>query len=148
MFNKEVYVRRRQTLLDKMRNQGATGVVLFIGNIDAPAQYRDNCYKFRQESCWLYYFGIDEARYAALLDLESGSETIYADDVDRVGNSDGSEHPFGQEKEAHLDDEASGAGQIVFPVISEEGLALLLVYPSPPDIVVRAQEIGGDCALE
>lgn len=82
MFNKEVYVRRRQTLLDKMRNQGATGVVLFIGNIDAPAQYRDNCYKFRQESCWLYYFGIDEARYAALLDLESGSETIYADDVD------------------------------------------------------------------
>lgn len=82
MFSKEVYVRRRQTLLDKMKEQGAEGIVLFIGNVDAPAQYRDNCYKFRQDSCWLYYFGIDEAGYAAILDLESGTETVYADDVD------------------------------------------------------------------
>ena len=82
MFNKEVYVRRRQTLLAKMREQGATGIALFVGNVEAPAQYRDNCYKFRQDSSWLYYFGIDDPRYAAVIDLESGEETIYADDVD------------------------------------------------------------------
>ena len=82
MFNKEVYVRRRQTLLDSMKKQGATGIVLFIGNVDAPAQYRDNCYKFRQDSNWLYFFGIDEPQYAAILDIDAGTETVYANDVD------------------------------------------------------------------
>ena len=56
MFAKEVYVRRRETLLQKMRESGQSGLILFIGNAEAPAQYRDNCYKFRQDSCWLYYF--------------------------------------------------------------------------------------------
>ena len=76
MFAKEVYVRRRQTLIDSMKAQGATGIALFVGNVEAPAQYRDNCYKFRQDSCWLYYFGIDDPRYAAVLDLDSGEESI------------------------------------------------------------------------
>ena len=82
MFNKEVYVRRRKTLLDSMKDKGATGIALFIGNVDAPAQYRDNCYKFRQDSSWLYYFGIDDPCYAAVLDLDSGTETVFADDVE------------------------------------------------------------------
>ena len=82
MFAKDVYVRRRQTLIDSMKAQGASGIALFIGNVDSPAQYRDNCYKFRQDSSWLYYFGIDEPRYAAILDLDSGAETLYADDVE------------------------------------------------------------------
>ena len=78
MFAKDVYVRRRKALLDKMK--GEKGLALFIGNVDAPAQYRDNCYKWRQDSTWLYFFGIDEPRFAATIDLESGEETIYADD--------------------------------------------------------------------
>ena len=48
MFAKEVYVRRRKALLDKMK--GERGIALFIGNVDAPAQYKDNCYKWRQDS--------------------------------------------------------------------------------------------------
>ena len=82
MFAKDVYVRRRQTLIDSMKAQGATGIALFLGNVESPAQYRDNCYKFRQDSSWLYYFGIDEPRYAAVLDLDSGEETVFADDVE------------------------------------------------------------------
>ena len=82
MFAKEVYVRRRQTLLAKMREAGEKGLILFIGNAEAPAQYKDNCYKWRQDSSWLYYFGLDEPLMAAILDLESGVETLYADDVD------------------------------------------------------------------
>ena len=78
MFAKEVYVRRRKALLDKMK--GERGIALFIGNVDAPAQYKDNCYKWRQDSTWLYFFGIDEPRFAATIDLETGEETIYADD--------------------------------------------------------------------
>lgn len=82
MFGKEVYIKRRSTLLAKVKEQGATGVILFIGNVEAPAQYRDNCYKFRQDSNWLYYFGVDEPCYAATIDIESGVETIYANDYD------------------------------------------------------------------
>lgn len=82
MFAKEVYIRRRQTLLAKMKEKGAKGIALFVGNVEAPAQYRDNCYKFRQDSSWLYFFGIDEPCYAAVIDLESGEETIFANDYD------------------------------------------------------------------
>ncbi len=82
MFAKEVYVRRRETLLAKMREAGQSGLILFIGNTEAPAQYKDNYYKWRQESCWLYYFGLDEPLMAATLDIDSGAETLYADDVD------------------------------------------------------------------
>ena len=80
MFAKEVYVRRRRTLREKMA--GEKGLILFLGNVDAPAQYRDNCYKWRQDSSWLYFFGIDEPRFAATIDLESGEEVIYADDFE------------------------------------------------------------------
>ena len=81
MFDKTVYQRRRRVLLEKMQKAGAQGIALFIGNVDAPAQYRDNCYKFRQDSSWLYLFGIDEPGYAAIIDIESGEETVFADDL-------------------------------------------------------------------
>ena len=82
MFAKEVYVRRRQTLLEKMREAGERGLILFVGNAEAPAQYKDNCYKWRQDSSWLYFWGLDEPLMAATLDIDSGAETLYADDVD------------------------------------------------------------------
>ena len=82
MFAKEIYLRRRQTLLRKMQEAGARGLILFVGNAEAPAQYKDNCYKWRQDSSWLYFFGLDHPLYAAILDVDSGAETIFADDVD------------------------------------------------------------------
>ena len=82
MFTKEVYVARRAALLAKMRAAGEKGIILFIGNAEAPAQYKDNCYKWRQDSTWLYYIGLDEPLMAAVLDIESGAETLYANDVD------------------------------------------------------------------
>ena len=80
MFAKEVYVRRRKALRDSLKDE--KGLVVFLGNVEAPAQYRDNCYKWRQDSNWLYFFGIDEPRFAATMDLESGDEVIYADDFE------------------------------------------------------------------
>ena len=74
------YLERRKRLRELMA--GETGVVVFLGNVDSAAQYRDNAYKWRQDSNWLYFFGIDEPRFAAVMDLESGSETVYADDYD------------------------------------------------------------------
>ena len=82
MFAKEVYVRRRATLLRKMQEAGAKGLILFVGNAEAPAQYKDNCYKWRQDSSWLYFMGLDEPLMAVLLDIDAGTETLFADDVD------------------------------------------------------------------
>lgn len=85
MFSKEVYARRRQTLVAKMADSaadGKRGIALFIGNTEAPAQYKDNCYKFRQDSTWLYFFGIDQPLYAAIIDLDNGNETVFANDVE------------------------------------------------------------------
>lgn len=85
MFDKSVYVRRRKTLVAKMAEsaaEGKRGIALFVGNAEAPAQYKDNCYKFRQDSTWLYFFGIDEPLFAAVIDLDNGDEEIFADDVE------------------------------------------------------------------
>ena len=80
MFSKEIYLKRRRELAAKMAGEG--GIAVFLGNVEAPAQYGDNCYKWRQNSTWLYYFGIDEPRFAAVIDLDSGKETIFADDFE------------------------------------------------------------------
>ena len=85
MFGKEVYIERRRTLVGKMAltaPEGKRGIALFVGNVEAAAQYQDNPYKFRQDSSWLYYFGLDEPWMAAVIDLDSGEETLYADDVE------------------------------------------------------------------
>ena len=80
MFESSVYVNRRRILLERM--YGAKGIVVFVGNVDAAMNYRGNDYKFRQDSSFLYYWGIDEPWFAALIDLESGQETLYGNDVD------------------------------------------------------------------
>ncbi len=85
MFDKNVYIARRRTLLEKMAAtaaEGKRGIALFLGNAEAAAQYRDNTYKFRQNSSWLYYFGLDEPMMAAVIDLDNGKEVLFADDVE------------------------------------------------------------------
>lgn len=82
MFDKNTYIRRRKTLLAKMAEQGATGIAVFPGNVQAPQNYRGNEYKFRQDSTFLYYWGIDEPTFAAIIDLESGQECVYSTDYE------------------------------------------------------------------
>ncbi len=53
MFTKETYINRRRALAEAVRAAGETGILLFVGNVEAPAQDKDNCYKFRQDSSWL-----------------------------------------------------------------------------------------------
>lgn len=85
MFGKEVYAGRRRKLLELMQDtgkEGQRGIAVFLGNTDAPQNYRGNDYKFRQESSFLYYWGIDEPGFAAILDMDSGEEVLYGNDVD------------------------------------------------------------------
>ncbi|MBO4605343.1 MAG: aminopeptidase P N-terminal domain-containing protein [Bacteroidales bacterium] len=80
MLNKETYIRRRAELLQLMK--GEKGVALFIGNVASAAQYQECAYKWRQDSTWLYLFGIDEPRLAATIDLETGETVLFGDDCD------------------------------------------------------------------
>ena len=85
MFNSEVYVNRRRVLLERMAAmtpEGARGIAVFLGNVDAAMNYRGNDYKFRQDSSFLYYWGIDEPWFAAVLDLDTADECLYGNDVD------------------------------------------------------------------
>ena len=85
MFESTVYVNRRRALLEQMAArtaEGNRGVAVFLGNVDAATNYRGNDYKFRQDSNFLYYWGVDEPWFAAVLDLDSADECLYGNDVD------------------------------------------------------------------
>ena len=55
---------------------------MFVGNMDAAMNYRGNDYKFRQDSNFMYFWGIDEPAFAAVLDIDYGTECLYGNDVD------------------------------------------------------------------
>ena len=85
MFSSEVYAGRRRSLLEQMASrtmEGNRGLTVFLGNVDAAMNYRGNDYKFRQDSSFLYYWGVDEPWFAAVLDLDSAQECLYGNDVD------------------------------------------------------------------
>ncbi len=78
MFNKQVYTERRL----KLKKLVKSGVVLLLGNNEVPMNYRANTYRYRQDSSFLYFFGIDYPGYAAIIDIDQDFECIFADDVD------------------------------------------------------------------
>lgn len=76
MFKKEVYTGRRNKLKDKLKG----GLVLFLGNKEASFNYPDNTYHFRQDSSFLYFFGLDIPNLAGIIDLDSGKEYLFGTD--------------------------------------------------------------------
>jgi Xaa-Pro aminopeptidase len=77
MFDKTAYINRRKSLMSKMQG----GIVLILGNSNSPMNYKGNIYKFRQDSNFLYYFGLDHSGYAGLMDIDEGKEILFADDL-------------------------------------------------------------------
>lgn len=59
-----------------------SGLALFIGNIDSPMNYPANAYHFRQDSDFLYFFGLDIPGFSGLMDFDSGEDWIFGNDVD------------------------------------------------------------------
>ncbi len=76
MFNAD-YKKRRKDLREKLGN----GLIILLGNNEAPCNYPDNTYKFRQDSTFLYFFGINQPGVAGAMDAESGEEYLFGDDV-------------------------------------------------------------------
>ncbi len=78
MFKAEVYKKRREALKAKMNG----GVALFLGNVDSPMNYPANTFHFRQDSSFLYFFGIDLQGLAGVIDFDEGKDIIFGDDVE------------------------------------------------------------------
>ena len=77
MFAKNVYVQRRK----RLRDQVQSALILFLGNDDSPMNYPDNQYPFRQDSSFLYFFGLDCPGLAAVIDIDQGKEYVFGDDL-------------------------------------------------------------------
>ena len=89
MFPSKTYAQRRNELKKKLEN----GVIVMLGNEESPMNYRDNAYHFRQDSSFLYYFGLNDPGLTAVIDIDSGSEVVYGydftmDDVVWMGSQE------------------------------------------------------------
>jgi Xaa-Pro aminopeptidase len=78
MFRSEIYKERRKKLHGLMKS----GISLFPGNNDAAMNYPANTYHFRQDSDFLYFFGLDLQGFAGVMDFDSGEDLIFGNDVD------------------------------------------------------------------
>src|SRR5699024_2517954 len=77
MFSKETYLNRRKALRENLSD----GILLFLGNVENPMNFDDNPYPFRQDSSFLYYFGIQEPKLAAIVDLDENKSIVFGDEL-------------------------------------------------------------------
>ncbi|MGD9307740.1 MAG: aminopeptidase P family protein [Desulfosarcina sp.] len=71
------YIRRRKQLKEDI----GSGLILFLGNQESPINFADNCYFFRQDSSFLYFWGLDLPNLAAVIDVDAGTETVFGNDA-------------------------------------------------------------------
>ena len=76
MFAEKVYIERRK----RLREQVGSGIILLLGNEESPMNYPDNQYPFRQDSSFLYFFGLDFPGLAAIIDLDEDKEVVFGND--------------------------------------------------------------------
>lgn len=79
MFSKETYVNRRTELKKLVKS----GVIILFGNNESPANFPANgYYPFRQDSSFLYYFGLQRDGLVGVIDIDNDMETLVGDDID------------------------------------------------------------------
>lgn len=77
MFNAATYVERRKLL----RKSVGSGLMIFLANEEAPMNYPANTYHYRQDSSFLYFFGLSSPGLAAAVDADEGTDTLYGTDI-------------------------------------------------------------------
>lgn len=77
MFKPTTYIERRS----KLKTRLGSGVIILLGNTESPMNYLDNTYHFRQDSSFLYFFGLDHPDLIGLIDIDNNKEIIYGNDL-------------------------------------------------------------------
>ena len=78
MFNASVYIDRR----NRLKSEVQSGIILVLGNPEASYNYPANTYHFRQDSNFLYFFGLDHPDLAGVIDIDNNQDYIFGNDVD------------------------------------------------------------------
>lgn len=76
MFNKEVYIQRRNSLKKSVKE----GIILLMGNQESARNYHHNYEHFRQDSTFLYYFGLNVENLVGVIDIDNDTDCIYGND--------------------------------------------------------------------
>jgi Xaa-Pro aminopeptidase len=77
MFSEEEYKTRRKKLKESL----GEGLILFLGNDECGINSKDNTYPYRQDSSFIYFFGLQIPGLNALIDLEEDKEIIFGDNL-------------------------------------------------------------------
>ena len=77
MFTAETYKNRRA----RLKKDVGEGIILLLGNDESPMNYLDNTYHFRQDSSFLYFYGLDTPGLAGYIDIDSNTEIVFGDDL-------------------------------------------------------------------
>jgi Xaa-Pro aminopeptidase len=77
MFKPETYIQRRKLL----KKEVGSGLLIFPGNEESPMNYPANTYHFRQDSTFLYFFGLDSPGLAAAVDVDANKDVLFGDDI-------------------------------------------------------------------
>jgi len=78
MFDPVIYTQRRARLKEQLQS----GLVLFLGNEESPMNYPGNTFPFRQDSSFLYFFGLDFPSLAGVIDVDEDRDIVFGNDVD------------------------------------------------------------------
>ena len=77
MFSKDTYTNRREQL----KKTVGSGLLIFLGNDECGMNYEDNTYEFRQDSTFLYYFGLSYAGLSAIINIDDDEVIIFGDEI-------------------------------------------------------------------
>jgi Xaa-Pro aminopeptidase len=77
MFGTNTYIERRNRLKKDLKS----GILLFLGNDLSPINCLDNTYPFRQDSSFLYFWGIDQPGLTAIIDIDENREVLFGRDT-------------------------------------------------------------------
>ena len=79
MFDKATYVNRRAKLKELVKS----GIIILFGNNESPCNFPANgYYPFRQDSSFLYYFGLNRDGLFGVIDIDNDIETLVGNDID------------------------------------------------------------------
>ena len=77
MFSANTYQERRAALKKLVGN----GILLIPGNSEAGMNYKANAYPFWQDKNFLYYFGLQQADLAGVIDADNDLDILFGDEL-------------------------------------------------------------------
>ena len=79
MFDSTTYIRRR----NELKKLAKSGLIILFGNNESPANFPNNGYfPFRQDSTFLYYFGLQRDGLVGVIDVDNNQDILIGNDID------------------------------------------------------------------